>query len=220
MVSANLVTNGGFETPEVTNGAGWDIFQDGTLDWDVQWANDPASFPPLTLPAIAKAELQEAPLLGFAAYEGDQYAELDTDWDGPDGGVSGEPANVTMSQDIATIPGATYKITYAERCRTVDTHIPCRLQFDWTGASPEVTDATTSAWKLYSFDRTATGSSTTISFTGVDEADSIGALIDAVIVEETSRPPPVPEFPTMALPVALIIGMLGAVLFIRRTKEN
>ena len=33
-------------------------------------------------------------------------------------------------------------------------------------------------------------------------------------------PPPVPEFPTMALPAALIIGLLGAVLFIKRTKEN
>ncbi len=29
-----------------------------------------------------------------------------------------------------------------------------------------------------------------------------------------------PEFPTMALPVALIVGMLGTVLLIRRTKEN
>ncbi len=29
-----------------------------------------------------------------------------------------------------------------------------------------------------------------------------------------------PEFPTMALPAALIVGMLGAVLFLQRTKEN
>jgi len=33
-------------------------------------------------------------------------------------------------------------------------------------------------------------------------------------------PPPVPEFPTMAFPVALIIGMLGAVLFIQKSKEQ
>jgi hypothetical protein len=31
---------------------------------------------------------------------------------------------------------------------------------------------------------------------------------------------PTPEFPTIALPMALIVGMLGAVLFIKRTKEN
>jgi hypothetical protein len=29
-----------------------------------------------------------------------------------------------------------------------------------------------------------------------------------------------PEFPTMALPAALIVGMLGAVLFIRRSRED
>jgi len=33
-------------------------------------------------------------------------------------------------------------------------------------------------------------------------------------------PIPTPEFPTIALPMALIIGMLGAVLFIQSTKKN
>jgi hypothetical protein len=33
-------------------------------------------------------------------------------------------------------------------------------------------------------------------------------------------PPPVPEFPTAALPAALLVGMLGAVLFIQKTKKN
>jgi len=33
-------------------------------------------------------------------------------------------------------------------------------------------------------------------------------------------PIPSPEFPTVALPAALIIGMLGAVLFLQRSKEN
>jgi hypothetical protein len=31
---------------------------------------------------------------------------------------------------------------------------------------------------------------------------------------------PVPEFPTMALPAALIVGLIGAVLFIKKTKED
>lgn len=33
-------------------------------------------------------------------------------------------------------------------------------------------------------------------------------------------PTPAPEFPTALLPATMIIGMLGAVLFIQRTKEN
>ena len=31
---------------------------------------------------------------------------------------------------------------------------------------------------------------------------------------------PAPEFPTMLMPVAMIIGVLGTVLYIQRTKEN
>jgi len=32
--------------------------------------------------------------------------------------------------------------------------------------------------------------------------------------------PSVPEFPTAALPAALVVGLVGAVMFIRKTKEN
>jgi hypothetical protein len=31
---------------------------------------------------------------------------------------------------------------------------------------------------------------------------------------------PVPEFPSLALPMAMAVGLLGAVLFVRKTKEN
>jgi len=33
-------------------------------------------------------------------------------------------------------------------------------------------------------------------------------------------PVPIPEFPVLALPAALIVGILGAVLVLQRTKEN
>jgi hypothetical protein len=33
-------------------------------------------------------------------------------------------------------------------------------------------------------------------------------------------PVPIPEFPALALPAALIVGILGAVLVLQRTKEN
>lgn len=33
-------------------------------------------------------------------------------------------------------------------------------------------------------------------------------------------PTPVPEFPTFALPIGMIIGMLGGILFIRETREH
>jgi len=52
-----------------------------------------------------------------------------------------------------------------------------------------------------------------------DGVNSPGSYIYAIFADKTSTPA-VPEFPTMALPVALIVGMLGAVLFIQRTKQN
>jgi hypothetical protein len=220
-VSANLVLNGGFEKPAV-NGAGWDIFQSGTsgLDWNVVWANNAASFGGLDIPVIANAELQKEPLLGFDAYEGSQYAELDTDWDGPSGGVSGEPANVTMSQPIVTTAGKHYTITWEQRRRAEDGHNPSELAFSWNGDGPVVTTGVVGAWTKYTYDRVANGPSTTISFTGVQEADSLGALIDDVSVVEVPDEIPVPEFPTMALPAALIVGLIGAVLFIQKSKED
>ena len=56
----------------------------------------------------------------------------------------------------------------------------------------------------------------------VDEgtSNSYGVLLDAVEIAEEKDTTPVPEFPTMALPAAFIVGMLGVVLFIQRTKEN
>jgi hypothetical protein len=224
VVSANLVNNGGFEAPGVTHNLGWNIFSSGTsgLEWNVVWANDPTSFGGLVIPQTAYLELQKTGKVeNIPSSEGSQHAELDTDWDGPDGTVSGEPANVTISQTFETINGAHYAVSYVERCRPADNHNPCTLQFDWTGASSETTAGVLGSWNLYTFDREATGSSTTISFTGTGVADSYGALIDDVIVMETSRPPiPAPEFPTMALPAGLIVGIFGVILFIQKTKEN
>ena len=41
-----------------------------------------------------------------------------------------------------------------------------------------------------------------------------------VIMDVACNTFPVPEFPTMALPAALIVGFVGAILFIKSTKEN
>jgi hypothetical protein len=80
-------------------------------------------------------------------------------------------------------------------------------------------------WKIVEIPnlKASTGS-TEIKFkdvTPVGEYPSVcvGVALDDIKVD-TYTPPPVPEFPTMALPVALIVGMLGAVLFIQKSKEN
>jgi hypothetical protein len=225
--TVNLVTNGGFEAPVLPSGQAWNIFDNGVVPgWSVAWTTaDPVSWNGHSRPVVAKMELQHTGLVeGILSAEGNQHAELDTDWFGPAGGILGSPSDVTISQTINTIPGAHYTVSYEEHCRPSDTHNPCTLQFDWSGFSPSPnTPGPTHAadpWTTYTYDRVATGTSTTIAFTDTGVPDSIGALIDNVIVTQTSSPPAIPEFPTIALPVALIVGMLGAVLFIKSTKEN
>jgi hypothetical protein len=44
--------------------------------------------------------------------------------------------------------------------------------------------------------------------------------INEILIFTNLSPTSAPEFPTMALPAALIVGLLGAVLFIKRSKEN
>ena len=48
--------------------------------------------------------------------------------------------------------------------------------------------------------------------------DTNDVILNVACIKDS--PIPTPEFPTMALPAALIVGMLGAVLFLQRTKEN
>ena len=216
-VSANLVLNGGFETPEIMTTAGWAIFPDEYpgLEWDVAWASDGTLGSP-GIPIVANAELQNSSAIPLNPHSGYQYAELDTDWFGPGTEPNGEKANVIISQNLATASGE-YTISYWQRCREAD---DCSLKFDWTGASSETTTGVIGDWTHHEFVRSASGP-TIISFTDIGTPDSIGVLIDDISVVQNIDPGiPVPEFPTMALPAALIVGMLGAVLFIQKSKEE
>ena len=77
-------------------------------------------------------------------------------------------------------------------------------------------------WKIISIPNLqATSSTTTIKFKDASPNTHlcVGVALDDIAVD-TYTAPAVPEFPTMALPVVLIVGMLGAVLFIQKFKEN
>lgn len=68
----NLIANGDFENPEVTNGAKWQTFTSG-IDWQVNWVN-------LT-EAVPSLELHRG-VNGWLPSVGEQYAELDGDTEG------------------------------------------------------------------------------------------------------------------------------------------
>jgi hypothetical protein len=49
-----------------------------------------------------------------------------------------------------------------------------------------------------------------------DTAGVQGIFVEGLM---TNRPPPVPEFPTVALPIAMMVGMVGVVQFLKK-REN
>ena len=66
-----------------------------------------------------------------------------------------------------------------------------------------------------------TSTSTPLKFKDVSSNTNscVGAALDDVVVDIYTAPL-VPELPTMALPIALIVGMLCVVLFIQKSREQ
>lgn len=182
-----LVINRSFETPVVSNPEKWNIFPSGTsgLGWTVEWRADiPANWGGYSRPDPALQELHRD-VLG-PAYAGDQYAELDTDWDGPGGSLSGEPASVKIYQDIPTIPGLTYNITYYFSPRPNTIAANNVLEFSWDGdvkATTTVAGGGSINWSGYNYNFTASGTTTRLQFTDLGTADSLGTFLDNVSVK-------------------------------------
>jgi hypothetical protein len=78
---------------------------------------------------------------------------------------------------------------------------------------------TSAAFNGYAWDyagcKSGEGISWTNDDTGILESGRSGYFVTGV-----PRPTPAPEFPTMALPVTLLAGLLGTVLYIRGTRGN
>jgi len=186
-----LLQNGGFEVPEVTNVKKWDIYPSGTpfLGWLVEWFNgytqhgDPQN--PTQRPTIANLELQRG-VDNWLSSEEEQYAELDTDWDGPDGTLSGEPSSVSIWQEIPTIIGETYRLSFDFSPRPglgidenwLKAFINGTEVFNQT-ADGFITSGQTS-WYSYQIEFPAENNLTTIKFQDNGQANSLGTFLDNV----------------------------------------
>lgn len=169
----NLI-NGGFEEPEVDTSQDWDIYDSESvgLGWTVEWAGDYSG-----APDPAHLEIHEGAVV--TAYEGDQYAELDTDWDGPDGGLNNEPASVRIYQELETCPGDAYTLTYAWQCRNADSQIEVNFN-DYHAVHPEV--SCPDGWNVVSVNVVADEYIETLEFIETGIADSFGMFLDNVRV--------------------------------------
>lgn len=182
--AAQLIVNGGFETPEPTdNGGAWQVYPENPLDevpgWDVVSGSG--------------LEIQEnGAVPSAAAHGGDQLAELDSH-------VPGLPASA-IKQVISTTPGQKYRLTFWHSPRPnngPDTDNAVALSVLVTSTNGVMVNQTvglpssgaTTNWTPYTFDFTALDTQTTVQFTDAgSQEDTLGGYIDDVSVRMLNCP--------------------------------
>jgi hypothetical protein len=215
--TAAAITNGGFESPMNPNS--WNVYPDGYsgLGWKVTQGIGPLPGAigspnpcPIAVPDNTPTlEIQTENTLNLAPYEGAQYAELDSF------------ANVNISQMVTLNKGKTYHISFAQTCRPQESgadsilgvyldgvllsRTTCDNPLSWTTHTIDVTPQVDSTAELMFADEGIT-------------TQSYGVLLDGVkVVEENNVP--VPEFPTLALPLAMLIGIIGVVYVVKGREK-
>lgn len=183
-IPGNLISNGGFESPDVTNASGWQLYANGdvNLDWAVSWVN-----PDGNEPEDANLELHGG-VNGWLPYEGSQYAELDTDYGSPAGGA----ASVEISQEIDTVPGVTYEVSYAFSPRP-DTALGENKLELWVDGVLEqnqgpLAGGGANSWTTHTYSFEAENETTTIAFKDEGTPNSVGTFLDAVSVNCEDEP--------------------------------
>src|SRR3989344_52320 len=212
--TVNLVKNGSFENPVVNDS--WDIFS-SISDWSIAWVGGVDSFGSSTRPAQPMLEIQKN-VSGWLPSEGLQYAELDADWDGPSGSLYGEPSSVSIWQNLETVSGATYKLSFDFSARPETVESNNVLEVKWnsvvlSGTTLSVSGESNSNtdWNTHTFEIVADSENTELRFTDLGNQDSFGTFIDNIVVNcvpvETPDPDPDPDpdpTPENPIPVCLI----------------
>jgi hypothetical protein len=180
----NLVVNGGFEEPVVTHAEKWDIYNSAEIPgWFVEWMSGPEMHEGYPRPVEAYIELQNETF--GSAIEGRQWAELDADWDGPPRIVTFEPASIRIYQDLPTIPGEEYELSFYFSPRPETGISDNSLQVSWNGAPVDtisLAGGVTTLWTKYEYTLTATSQMTRLEFADTGTADTLGTFLDNVIV--------------------------------------
>jgi hypothetical protein len=182
--AANIVVNGSFESPEL-KAKTWKVFQsiDGwsTVGAGIEIRNNVAG----------------------SAYEGNQFAELDS---------HGKQSNSSISQTLSTMLGKVYKLSFAysprikqpEDTNGIDVFWNGNLLQSISGAGSKVHD-----WLVYSFMVQGTGKDV-LAFEATGKQDTLGGSLDDVSVSAV----PIPAAALLFAPA--LLGLIG----LRRRAVN
>lgn len=184
----NAIINGDFEQPIVVTPQKWNIYDSYApgLNWTAKWVGGSSFYQGHWRPFTAKVELQ-AGYSDWLAAKGNQYAELDTDWDGPGGSLNGEPASIRIYQDLTTIPDKEYQVSFYFSPRPGTSIEDNILEFSWGGI---VIDTISEAggsnvnWTLHTYILTATNAVTRVQFADLGNPNSLGTFLDDVVAYE------------------------------------
>lgn len=179
----DLVSNGSFEDPSLPTPS-YNIY-DSIPGWQL-------------LPG-SQSGLEVQNNVAGSPYSGQQFVELDGN------AVSG------IYQDLATVVGQVYKLTFAFSARpgVADN----KLNVTWGGVPVAALLANGAGladtqWQTFSYDLIATSSTTRLSFDNFGEqSDSLGSYLDAVSVEESAAAVPEPTTILGALVAGGVIGL-------------
>ncbi|MFT7234600.1 MAG: hypothetical protein ACI9QV_000162 [Methylophagaceae bacterium] len=183
--AANIVINGSFEDPDIATGT-WTVLN---------------SIPGWTTGG-AGVEIRDN--VAGTAYQGDQFAELDS---------HGNNSNSSISQILNTVVGQMYELTFAYSPRIRQSDATNGIDVSWNGALLSTVTAMGSSahnWIVYSFMVEAVGHDT-LKFAATGIEDTLGGSLDAIEVNAV----PIPAAAFLFAPA--LLGFLG---LRRKTKST
>lgn len=190
--SAQLVTNGGFEQPKISDPCCNTVPPDSLPGW-------------IATPNVNVVNGTFDSTNGNLAFEGTQYLDL-----------VGQGGTGSISQTINTVAGSMYTLTfaYSHNLFAPNEATSASASFSIDGLIGTVLHSTGDTsnldWQIFSGNFVATGSTATLNFTNLTGGVNEGILLDAVSVA------PVPEPSTWAM---MLLGF-GAVGFAMRRRKN
>ncbi len=154
----NLLANASFEEPEITNNRGWDLVD--PIGWMVNRVNGGQS---------DKIELQ-AGVFGWLSSDGDQHTELGTN------------NAVVISQEIPTIAGKEYRLTWDYSPRpgvaASENDIDILVDDAVVASNDGTLPVGQTAWTSHSYDFVGTGETMTVAFKDDGKDNGLGGFID------------------------------------------